>query len=98
MAESYYTDEMREFVSNLPNTLDFHVDIGIMEDQDGEYLCLVFSDADYLKYQDETDEFWAIANYLVDLRNGLIALGARATFVILSNEDEAVVITGEEDA
>ena len=85
MATAYYTDEMRKFVGELPNEYGVKVDISEFEDADGRYLVLFLDKAQVLAHSG-TAEAEAKAQYLIDLRNGLIARGARATFFIGGDE------------
>lgn len=87
MATSYYTDEMRAFVASLPNEYNFPVEISILTDDFGDFLVLSFNEWDYLHYKAEK-QFVEIGNYLVELRNGLKALGARVTFAVIGGTDE----------
>lgn len=82
MDESYYTDSMREFVAGLENGYEFKADISQMQDDEGPFLCIIFSETEVNRFRDDTDAYWAIANYLVNLRNGLMERGARVTFVV----------------
>jgi len=87
MAEPYYTDSMRQFVADLPNTHDFQVEISQYQDNDGDFLVLTFTH-DSFEYWSQDDAFTDITQYLIDLRNGLIERGARATFNVVGAWDE----------
>lgn len=80
MDETYYTDKMRKFVNDLENIHDFPVEVRLNEDEDGTYVCLVFSAEDHHRFGQDRLVIEEVAEYLVDLRNGLIDLGARVTF------------------
>lgn len=82
MGEPYYTDVMQQFVAGLDNSYGFRADISQMEDTNGPFLCVIFSETEVNRFRDDTDAYWAIANYLVNLRNGLMERGARVTFVV----------------
>lgn len=83
MDETYYTDEMRQFVASLENVYDFPVDIVLSEDAEGPFLSLAFTEADHRRFGEDRLVIEEVATYLVDLRNGLIDRGARVTFIVL---------------
>lgn len=82
MDETYYTDEMKAFALGLENIHNFPVDVAIANDEDGPYLCLVFDKADHERFGLDRLVIEDVAEYLVDLRNGLIERGARVTFAV----------------
>lgn len=85
MDETYYTDEMRDFVAGLPNKHNLAIDVLLMSD--GEpYISLVFNKSDYFSQRNE-EIFTEMARYLIELRDGLIALGARVTFMMVGDSN-----------
>jgi len=82
MDETYYTDEMKAFVLELDNIHKFPVDIVMASDENGPYLCLLFDKADHEQFGQDRLVIEEVAEYLVDLRNGLIERGARVTFAV----------------
>jgi hypothetical protein len=91
MAEHYYTDKMRELTASLDNIHNFPITIMQLEDSSGPFLSVSFSDTDYTKYGQDKHALFEIASYLVDLRNGLIDLGARVTFAVTAGDYNAKV-------
>lgn len=85
MATAYYSDAMRQFVSNLDNPLGIQVDISEFEDRHGRYLIL-FVDKSQVEGK-SPEELSPVADYLVALRAGLIQRGARATFMFGGSDD-----------
>jgi hypothetical protein len=85
MATPYYTDDMMEFARSLENSLDFPTVITQMDDENGPYLIINFVDDEYQKHyqKDDTTDLQTIAQYLVNLKYGLEALGARVTFNVV---------------
>ena len=84
MDETYYTDEMRAFVAEWGNPLNIDVLIGQMEDDEGPFLTLQF-DKSEVESRGE-DQYTAVAEYLVGLRNGLMDRGARVTFAVTGGQ------------
>jgi hypothetical protein len=89
MAEHYYTEAMKDFTSKLDNVHNFPVTISQFDHEGEPCLVLSFEDADLLEYGDDKHALFEVASYLIELRNGLISLGARVTFFVRDGGDNA---------
>lgn len=85
MATPYYTDDMMAFAQGLENKLQFKSVITQMDDDEGPYLIINFEESEYQKHYKNEDQadLVILAEYLVDLKLGLEALGARVTFNVV---------------
>lgn len=92
MAETYDLDSVRLAFRGLENAIGFPVIISEMEDEEGSFIVINFDEQDYMRYYNgDTTVFRTIAQYLIDLKQAIEAVGARVTFNVTHGEyDEEV--------
>jgi hypothetical protein len=92
MAETYNLDDVRTAFRSLENRLGFPVIISEMDDEHDSFIVINFDEVDYLHYYNgDTEVFYEIAQYLIDLKKAIEAVGARVTFNVTTGEyDEEV--------
>lgn len=92
MAQAYNLDDVRLAFRGLENTIGFPVIISEMDDEEGSFIVINFDEQDYMQYYNgDTTVFRTIAQYLIDLKQAIEAVGARVTFNVTHGEyDEEV--------
>lgn len=89
MAKSYDTDNVMRVFRILDNEHRFPVVITEYEDNEGPYVIINFTEADYMtRYNGDTTVFQTIAQYLIDLREAIESTGARVTFNVYEEDDD----------